>query len=346
MGLSKDLKASVNKSYLSTRESDEILLDLKSELGHSNNLALIIEELSSYTYKGKMQRVMRVVFERINQGEAIEDVFLIYGIINNDEYILLKRALSTLGGIESVLAFRNEGNQFIVFIRKVFFPILAFILAGLTSFVFTTPALKNFLEKEVAPLVKEKRNFNADFSLPTFMANEIYLYVTLLLYISIIVGIILIYLHLRKTRIDKLYKFSFLSFYDDFVKYFTIASMMKRGGTNGDQVFEDLSHQAVQGLQPIFKDMSIKGSDFHESLTQVNAPYRITSQLRRNEDNSRFWENLDNTISYVKSLRKDKVDFYTKYFAAILFLTGFVFFLGCLALPVIYMIVNLYVFAM
>ena len=77
MSLSKDLKASVNKTYLSTRESDEVLLDLKSELGQSNNLALIIEELSSYTYKGKMQRVMRVVFERINQGEEIEDVFLV-----------------------------------------------------------------------------------------------------------------------------------------------------------------------------------------------------------------------------------------------------------------------------
>ena len=57
MGIVKDLKALFSKSYLGTRESDEILLDLKSELSNSHNLSLILEELSSYTYKGKIKEL-------------------------------------------------------------------------------------------------------------------------------------------------------------------------------------------------------------------------------------------------------------------------------------------------
>lgn len=346
MSISKDLKAIFSKNYLSTSESDEILLDLKSELSNSNNLNLIMEELSSYTYKGKMQRVMRDAFERIStQGDAIEDVFLTYGIIEHEEYIILKRALSTSGGIDSILAFRGEGNQFLVFLRKVFLPFLLFVFFGIFSFVITTPILKKFLEDEVAGLVKEKRNYDVVFQLPSFMENESYIYITIVLYILIFSILIYTYNYLRKTRIDKLYKFSYLSFYDDFVKYFTIASMMKKGGANSDQVFEDLSFQAIQGLRPMFNEMFIKGSDYYEQLMIMNSPYRIYSKMRRNEENSKFWENLDDTVEYVKVLRKGKVEFYVKYFASTLFLFGFVFLLFCLALPVIYLLINIYTFA-
>lgn len=346
MGISKDFKALFSKTHLSTRESDEILLDLKSELGNHNNISLIMEELSSYTYKGKMQRVMRHIFERVNAGEALEEVFLVHGVIDNEELILLKRATSTLNGLTSILSFREEGNQFFVFLRKVFMPFYLFFLAGIASFTFTTPLLKNFLNTEVAPLVKEKRNFEVEFAFPAFMENESYLYIFLFTLLSVTAIIIFFYINTRNTRIDKLYKVSHLSFYDDFIKYFTIASMMKKGGATSDQVFEDLSFQATQGLQSTFRDMYVKGSDYYESLLHLNAPYRIASQLRRNEENSKFWENLDTTINYVKSLRKDKVDFYVKYFSSTFFLLGMLFFIFCLSIPVVYMILNIYTFAM
>lgn len=346
MGILKDLKSSFNKNLLSTRESDEVLLDLKSELTNHNNLSLIMEELSSYVYKGKMQRVMRAVFEKTSHGEPIENAFLLHGIIDNEEFILLKRATSTLSGINSILQFRIEGNQFFTFLRKVYLPFLVFFMAGITSFTITSPLLKSFLSDKVAPLVKEKRNYEVEFDLPVFIENEAYVYIFLIALFLIMAFVIFFYTYTRNTRIDKLYKLSNLSFYDDFVKYFTIASMMKKSGATSDQVFEDLSFQAIQGLQPTFRDMYVRGSDFYISLTELNAPYRVTSQLRRNEENSKFWENLDTTIAYVKNIRKDKVDFYVKYFSKTFFLFGFMFFIICLSIPVVYMIFNIYAFAM
>ena len=289
---------------------------------------------------------MRAVFERVSQGEAIEDVFITHGIIDNEEYILLKRAISTLSGIESIIAFREEGNQFFVLIKKVVLPFLSFVFLGIFSFLITSPMLKDFLTNEVGALVKEKRNFDVQFDLPFFVQDEIYIQVTIFFLVVVFSLLIYYYLFLRKTKIYSLYKFSHLSFYDDFVKYFTIASMMKKSGANSDQIFEDLSFQAIQGLQPTFRDMFIRGSDFHESLSRINAPYRISALLRRNEENSKFWENLDSTVLYVKNLRRDKVDFYVKYFSKTFFLLGLCFFIFCLAIPVLYLILNIYAFAM
>lgn len=346
MSLVKDLKASVNQSFLDTRDSDEILLDLKSELSNHNNLALILEELTSYTYRGKKQRVTRMIFERVSNGDNIEDVFLVYGLIEQEEYILLKRALSTLAGVEAIVSFRKEGSQFINFLRKIFMPLGLFVFFGLLSFVFTSPMLKNFLDTEVAPLVAAKKNYTVKFDLPVFIENEFYVYLVIFIYIGILSALFFTYVYFRKNNIGKLYRISNLLFYDDFIKYFTIASTMKKGSASSDQIFEDLSYQAVEGLQSTFNDMFIKGSDYYESLEILYAPYRITSQLRRNEENSKFWTNLDSTIEYVKGLRNDKVDFYVKYFSRLTYMFGLVFMLGCLAIPLIYFILNIYAFAM
>lgn len=345
MSILKDLKSSFRTDFLNTRDSDEILLDLKSELSNHNNLALILEELSSYTYRGKKQKIMRMMHERVILGENLEDIFLQYGLIEQNEYILLKRTLSTLAGIESIITFRREGSQFFVFLRKIFLPLFLFITCGLSSFLITSPLLKNFLNTEVAPLVSMKKNYTVKFDLPTYIEEEIYMYITLITLIGLFCLAIFIFIDLRKKNIGKLYKVSNILFYDDFITYFTIASSMKKIGASSDQIFEDLSNQAIEGLRPMFNDMYKKGSDYYEALELLHAPYRITSQLRRNEENSKFWDNLDITINYVKSLRNDKVEFYTKYFSKFTFTIGFVFFIGCLALPVLYFILNIYTFA-
>lgn len=346
MSFLKDIKALYRQSLLSTRDSDEILLDLKAELTNHNNLSMILEELSSHTYREKKQKVMRLVFERVESGENIEDIFLFHGIIEKDEYLLLKRALSTSSGIEAVITFRKEGSQFFEFFRKIFLPAMLFVFFGLASLLFTVPLLKNFLNTEVAPLVSMKKNFTVEFDLPIFMKEEIYLYMTIGVYMLIIGIVWSIFAHYKKTNIGKLYKMSNIMFYDDFIKYFTIASSMKKSGASSDQIFEDLSFQAAEGLQSTFNDMFIRGSDFYESLELLNAPYRIVSVMRRNEENSTFWTHLDATIDYVKGLRNDKVDFYVKYFSKAAFLLGFIFLMGSVALPIVYFILNIYAFAL
>jgi len=346
MSIIRELKASFSPSYLSIRDSEEILLDLIAELSNHNKLELIMEELSSYTYKGKKQKITRIISEELSNGIQVEDSFLKYGLIENDEYMLLKRALSTQEGLEHIITFRKEGSQFFVFLSKVFLPLYLFVLFGISSFLITSPMLKNFLNTEVAPIVSMKKNYDVEFDLPVFIEDESIMQITLFFYLMISFLVVYIFKKYRKENIRVLYKLTNILFYDDFIKYMTIASSMKKSIGTSDQIFEDLSNQSEVGLKPTFTDLYERGSDFYESFQQLNAPYRIVSQLRRNEENSKFWENLDNTIEYVKKLRADRINFFTKYFSKIIFLLGFLIFMFCLMLPVVYFILNIYAFAM
>ena len=346
MSIIREIKASFSSTFLSLRDSEEILLDLIAELSNHNRLELIMEELSSYTYKGKKQKITRIISEELNHGIQIEDSFLKYGLIENDEYMLLKRALSTKEGLMHVVTFRKEGSQFFVFLSKLFLPLYLFILFGLTSFLITSPMLKNFLNTEVAPIVSMKKNYDVTFDLPAFIEDESIMQIALLLYLMISFLIIYIFRKYKREDIKVLYKLTNILFYDDFIKYMTIASSMKKSKGNSDQIFEDLSNQSEIGLKPFFRDLFERGSDFYESFQKLNAPYRIVSQLRRNEENSKFWENLDKTIEYVKLLRADRINFFIKYFSKIAFLLGFVIFMFCLMMPVVFFILNIYAFAM
>lgn len=346
MSIAQDFKALFNSSFVSTRDSDEILLDIKSEMLNHNNVTAIFEELTDSIYKGRKEKITRAIFEKLDNGANIEDVFLEHGIIQKEEYVILRRASSTKEGIDYILSFRQEGSKYGYFMNKIFLPLYLFIGAGLLTLIFSVPILKNFLNTEVAPLISMKRGFTAEFNLPSFFNDETQLYMAFAFYIMILATYLFYFYYNKNTNLGVIYKVATIYFYDDFIKYFTIASSMKKTGANADQIFEDLSHQVEKGLIPFFSDLFERGSNFYITLEAFKAPTRIVNLLRRNEDSSKFWEQLDTAIIYAKLLRDNKIEFYIKYFSQILFFTGFLFFMGCIALPIVYFILNIYAFAM
>lgn len=322
--IQKDIRSLFDKFFLQTSDSDLILGDIETEFTVYSSLDDILDGLQKNVYKGKKASIVKAISDDINRGDPIEEVFFRYGLITQEEILIFSDTTSIRDSIKMTLEFREEGNKFPLFFFKVFFPILAFSTACIFLMRFLGELLVKYVREEIEPKFRIKTGFQPDIEFPYIMQNLDVATFIVIGWVFLIILAFYFYHRVYEKEPYLIYKISEIKFYDDFIRYFTIADKMKKVQSTPDKIMEYFAEKAKPlGLRSMFKEMFLQGTDYHITLEKFNCPQRLTSIVRRLENNSTFWDNMETQIlAYAKNARNKKVVFYTKYFSGTLFIAG------------------------
>lgn len=324
-----DIKAIFNNTILNSRDGDLVLEDMNTEFTVYTSSDDVIDGLSRNVYKGRKVAILKAINDQVAEGLEVEDAFLKFGIITEDEYLIFSRSNSLKEAIKMVLEFRKEGSVFPKVATKIIAPIIASILLSLIVLRLLGNFLVVFFKEELLPIMKVKSGFAPKVDFPYLMENTMAANLAIVGTILLIISIFMTYKHIYNNNPQIIYKIFPMKFYDDFLKYFSIADKMHQVSAVSDEIFEYLaSHVKPVGLRAMFKEMYENGSEYSLSLEKFNAPARLVSIIRRKEDNSTLWDDMEGHIlNYARKTRDSRAEFVQKYIAGMIVYLSFIIFL-------------------
>lgn len=322
----KDFKSMFNSSLLNSRDSDLILLDLESEFTTYVALDDVLDSLQSNVYTGKKAQIVKAMNDELLEGEEIENIFRKYGLITIEEYLIFSKATSVKDAVNAVLEYRKDGNLFPQMMFTILFPFIFFGTIALLVIRIVGEFLMNYFNTEIKPIMAERVGFTPEISFPAMIQDSFFGNMIIGIWLLTIFASFFIFFRIYQKSPEVIYKFSKIKFYDDFIKYFSIADKMHQVGATGDEIMEFLKDKANPfGLREMFKEMYEHGSDYFITLQKFNAPGRLVSMVRRKENSSRFWNDLESDIlQYAKHIRGAQLGFFKKYFGKLFLYIGFI----------------------
>jgi len=322
----KDLKSYFNRSYLSSEDADMVLEDMDADFTIYASPDEVIDGLARNVYKGKKASVMTAISEDLSAGVDLEDTFLKYGIIDNSEYLIFSRATSVRDAVKMVILYRKEGEAFPKMASKLLLPLIIGVFVSLFIVRFVGEAMVKYFKEEIQPLMQLKSGFQPQAQFPLIMENPDFANMIIALSAGFFIVVFVLYRYVYINRPELIYKLFVIKFFDDFLRYFSIADKMRKVGSHSDEIFEFLAEKAEpKGLRALFKEMHEAGSEYALALEKFNAPQRLVSIFRRKEENSTLWDDMENHIlAYAKDVR-DKKASRLEIYAKLSILMGFVF---------------------
>lgn len=324
-GFKKDIIAMFDSSQLNSRDSDMILMDLETEFTTFTSVEDVVESLQANVYKGKKSQILKAIYDELIEGKSVEDIFLKYGLIDEDEYMIFAKATSVKDAVQATMQYRKSGNIFPSTVMSLFGPILFFGTISLATIHFLGGAMVEYFNAEIKPMFALKSGFQPVVEFPTIIENTVLSGGIFIGWFVVIFVATFTFLKVYTYSPEKIYKIAPIKFYDDFIKYFTIADKMHKVGANSDEIFEYLKEHANPiGLRTMFKEMFESGSDFYMVFEKYNCPARLSSMIRRKENASTFWDDLEKEIiAYATKTRDQRQEFYKKYVSKFLYYGGF-----------------------
>jgi type II secretory pathway component PulF len=330
--MKKDIIAMFDSSKLNSRDSEMILMDLETEFMTFVSIEDVIESLQANVYKGKKAMILKAIYDELSEGKSVEDLFLKYGLIDHDEYMIFSKANSMKDAVRATMQYRNNGNVFPKIISMNFGPIIFFTTLSLVTLRFLGEAMVKYFNEELKPVFALKSGFQPVIKFPSIIENTTLSTSILVGWIAFVLLLFFLYSYIYKTSPENTYKISEIKFYDDFIKYFTIADKMHKVGASSDEIFEYLKEHAQPiGLRNMYKEIFEAGSDMYMVLEKYNCPPRLSSMVRRKENSSTFWNDLEvEVLGYVSNAREKRFEFYKKYVSKMVYYVGFLSLIGSL----------------
>lgn len=322
----KDIKSYFNRSFLSSEDADMVLEDMDADFKIYASPDEVIDGLAKNVYKGKKASIMTAISEDLASGVELEDAFLRYGVIDSSEYLIFSRANSVRDAVKMVILYRKEGEAFPKVAASLLVPLVLGIYVALFIVRYVGNMIVEYFTKEIQPMLQLRSGFQPQAQFPRMMEDIVYANTIIIATTLLFLGIFATYRYVYTNRTEIIYKAFPIKFFDDFLRYFSIADKMRKVGSHSDEIFEFLAEKAEpKGLRPLFKEMHESGSEYALALEKFHAPQRLVSIFRRKEENSTLWEDMDEHIlAYAKDVRDKKtkrLDIYGR----LAILMGFVF---------------------
>lgn len=285
------------KNVLTKKESTDLLESLLPyfELPGFNVLNVIETIANSEMETEKNRRICKqVVYSIIEENKKIEDVFLLVGLIEDNEYAIVAKADKTEKAIQDILEIRKiSWKSEMEIIKIVWFPWLLMVITTATV-GFGFPKMVEYLKVQVLQL---NSKFNIYESLPWFINNAFIFKIICIVVFLLPFVIFILYLYLYFNHTKSLYKYFPLKAYDDLPRYFTLMISLRSAGYNMREIMNELyQYPYPKPIAELWYDVA-NNDNLGKGFRMFNIPDDITKiVIRFTETNNiyKVFENLKN----------------------------------------------------
>lgn len=297
----KELNILLNPSrYFNKKESDEVLSSIVAEMELGSDFIKVIEDLIHQDFKknkkisGLLQEIKNLLE---NTSTSIEDALLMYNLIYQKEYILIKHSSNLAFAFVNILELRENGKEFNNWLLKFILTPFLIILFG---FIIQIPLSSYFMDifyNDIYPSIQGKRAGDViKPSFPFFLENLIWTKIFLGTYLTTAISLFVSYIYIEKNKIEILYKYFTTKFYDDFYYYFRLMDIMKKAEPHltTDDIFIEMGAFAeTNSMHLFFKNMGEKGEQFYKDFELIHSPSNVVMKIKRGEQYNTLWDTMN-----------------------------------------------------
>ncbi|MDD3465944.1 MAG: hypothetical protein PHE67_02255 [Campylobacterales bacterium] len=299
--LSNSLIAFLNtKVVFSKRESDEIIAAIAAEMELGSDFISVLDDLANQDYKNdkKVSSLLKEIKNMVaNSATPLEDILLMYGLIERKEHILIKHSSNLVFAMLNILELRENGKTFNPWLSKFIATPFLIVLAGLVLQIPLAAYFMDMFYNDIFPAIQNKKAGEAITpSFPFFLENLIWTKIFLFLYLSLAISLFLGYVYSLKYKVELVYKYLATKFYDDFYYYFRVMDIMKKAQPDltTDAIFIEMGeHGESDSIRFFFKKMGEKAENFYEDFREIHAPEGVSMKIKRGEQYNTLWDTMN-----------------------------------------------------